>query len=368
MEIIPFEKSVASHPKGAKYWSQKNIDNNGNFIKPESIKLSSHRQYLFECDVCNHTFLKRVADLKYGGWCNYCSHNVLCDDELCQICFENSFASCEDLNILACWSKENVDKEGKHITPRSIFKYTKKPYLFDCKDCGHQISQKPGVILNGSWCIYCAHLKLCDDEKCDYCYKNSFASTPEHIYWHNDNQLNARQVFKNANTKYHFLCYKCGDKFTQFPSVVFKEKSSCQNCTRQTESKVYQTLKNHYPTIQYNFYPQWCKNKKTNSIFPFDFVIHEYKVIIELDGEQHFIQVKNWLNVEECRRRDLYKMKCANENGYSVIRIFQKDVLKDRIEWLRTLQETIQEIIQRSFIHNYFISFDEKQYSEFIYN
>ena len=44
---IPFEKSFASHEK-AKYWSDKNIDNNGNFINPNNIYKCARKDYLFD--------------------------------------------------------------------------------------------------------------------------------------------------------------------------------------------------------------------------------------------------------------------------------------------------------------------------------
>ena len=37
------------------------------------------------------------------------------------------------------------------------------------------------------------------------------------------------------------------------------------------------------------------------------------KIIIELDGPQHFIQIMNWKSPEETRKGDIYKMKCAGE-------------------------------------------------------
>ena len=50
---------------------------------------------------------------------------------------------------------------------------------------------------------------------------------------------------------------------------------------------------------------------------PFDFALLERKIIIELDGPHHFRQVSNWGNYEENQKRDIYRMKCANENGFS---------------------------------------------------
>jgi very-short-patch-repair endonuclease len=71
---------------------------------------------------------------------------------------------------------------------------------------------------------------------------------------------------------------------------------------------------------------------------PYDFVLSEDKIIIELDGLQHFEQVSNWQSPEETHLNDVYKMKCANENGYSVIRLLQTDVFYDTYDWLNELR------------------------------
>jgi very-short-patch-repair endonuclease len=86
---------------------------------------------------------------------------------------------------------------------------------------------------------------------------------------------------------------------------------------------------------------------------PFDFCIPEKKVIIELDGPQHFIQVSNWKSPEKCFETDVFKQRCANENGYSVVRIIQDDVWFDRYDWLAKLQETLENIGDRENVFLY---------------
>jgi len=95
---------------------------------------------------------------------------------------------------------------------------------------------------------------------------------------------------------------------------------------------LFHKLKEKYDTLKRQFKVKWCKNETTNRFLPFDFVIEEKRIIIELDGKQHFHQVSNWTSPEKSRINDLYKMKCANDNGFSVIRILQDDVYKNKYE------------------------------------
>ena len=67
-----------------------------------------------------------------------------------------------------------------------------------------------------------------------------------------------------------------------------------------------------------------------------------------MDGKQHFEQIGKWLSPEKNRKNDLYKMNCANKNGFSVIRILQKDVYYDKYDWLNELHRPERKMRQKS--------------------
>ena len=105
------------------------------------------------------------------------------------------------------------------------------------------------------------------------------------------------------------------------------------------------------------FKVEWCKNK---TYLPYDFVLAEDKIIIELDGLQHFEQVSNWQSPEETHLNDVYKIKCANENEYSVIRLLQTDVFYDTYDWLMELRENIEKIILEQRVQNVYMCKDNE--------
>jgi very-short-patch-repair endonuclease len=88
---------------------------------------------------------------------------------------------------------------------------------------------------------------------------------------------------------------------------------------------------------------------------PYDFVIEELNIIIEIDGEQHFKQISNWTSPEIQIEKDKYKMNCANENGFSIIRLLQIDISKDKYDWLNEIQISILKIINEKTVQNIFI-------------
>ena len=97
---------------------------------------------------------------------------------------------------------------------------------------------------------------------------------------------------------------------------------------------------------------------------PFDFVIEDLNIIIELDGEQHFKQISNWTSPEIQIEKDKYKLKCANENGFSIIRLLQNDVSKDKFNWKEEIKSSISKIIEEQKTQNIFIC-KNKEYEIF---
>ena len=146
--------------------------------------------------------------------------------------------------------------------------------------------------------------------------------------------------YKSSNIPVVIICKKHGE-FLQCPAYHTTSKSGCPFCVNKTEAKLYTKLLPLYPTIISQFKQEWCKKLKH---LPFDFVIPEYKIIIELDGPQHFQQISNWSSPEEQFENDKYKEKCANDNSYSVIRLLQEDVFYDTYDWIKELCETIEEL------------------------
>ena len=112
-------------------------------------------------------------------------------------------------------------------------------------------------------------------------------------------------------------------------------------------------MKQIYPPLITQFKEDWCK--RINHL-PYDFCIPEYKIIIELDGAQHFRQVSNWSSPEEQFENDKYKEECANQNGYSVIRLLQEDVYNDTYDWVKELCEAIEQIKSSEGITNIYLS------------
>ena len=180
---------------------------------------------------------------------------------------------------------------------------------------------------------------------------------------HGDKYDYSKVIYEKANMMVIFICKKHGE-FSQSPNS-HSRGAGCPTCVNKTEGKLYNILKIPYSTIIIQYKALWCINNKTNKYLPFDFCIPEHKIIIELDGKQHFQQVLNWTSPEEQFQNDLYKEKCANDNGYSMIRILQEDVYYDTYDWLSELLNAIEELKNGDDVANIYL-YKNGEYDKFL--
>jgi very-short-patch-repair endonuclease len=308
-------KRFSEHHR-ASCWSSRNE------LKPEDVALATHKVFWFNCPDCLHEFQSSPHMLQQV-WCGYCHKKKLCDKEDCKYCYEISFASSDKAKY---WSAKNSSK------PRYVFKCSSKKYWFKCETCNHEFDSILSHIKD-TWCPYCVSKKLCDNIECQICFNKSFASEEKAKYWSLKNSINPRDVFKVSRKKYLFDCEICSNIFEKRLDHIAFSKSWCPNCFNKTELKLYSYLKQHFEVLK-NVKYDWCKNDKTGRKLEYDFVIPELKLIVELDGRQHFTQISNWRCPNDQLVSDVYKTKCANDNGYKVIRLLQEEVFYNDSSWL----------------------------------
>ena len=320
-----FNNSFASHPR-ALFWSEKN----GN-ITPRDVFKGSNKKYWFDCNVCNHFFDISLGNV-VNSWCPFCVNQKLCEKEDCKSCFEKSFASYEKSKF---WSDKNKEK------PRNVSKGSNKKYWFNCHICNHTFENRLSDLTKGGWCSFCGNKQLCKKEDCKLCFEKSFASHDRSLFWSKKNgDLFPRNVFKGSDKKYWFIC-EYNHEFEMRLNCV-NRGSWCSFCIKKTEVKLFDWLKVTYNQFDIIKQPKfdWCKNK---TYLPFDFLIENLKILIELDGQQHFEDVKHFKSsAKENQERDKYKQQCAISNGYTLIRLLQKDVWNDINNWKEKLQKELK--------------------------
>jgi very-short-patch-repair endonuclease len=331
-----FNNSFASHEKSIN-WSDKNT------VKIETVSIKSSKKIWLDCPKCNHSY-KTNANAAYNceNGCPYCYNLIVCGVESCLICFDKSFASHPNSEF---WSDINKDK------PINVLKGSNVKRWFNCNKCPHIFE----IMINGinsknRWCSYCSNQKLCPKENnCQTCYNKTIATHEKSKYWdYSKNTLYPNEVFKSTNKKFWFICHECDHSFLKIISDVSNE-SWCPLCVHKTERIFYKKMLEFYPTLKYQVKLDGL-NKST-----YDYILEEYKIIVELDGNFHRMQVSNWDSPEIVKKRDVVKMKYANENGYSIIRILQVDVLFNKYNWLEEIKVNIDYLIEKKDVENIFM-------------
>ena len=164
------------------------------------------------------------------------------------------------------------------------------------------------------------------------CYGRSFASSDKAKYWSKINKPQPRMVFKCSDKEYYFDCNECKKTFKKVLKNI-NQDSWCPYCKRKSERIFLNWLEKFKNGIIYRAKFDWCENKLTGRILPFDFYIKDFDLIIEIDGEQHFENVSNWKSPEITQQTDIYKMKLALEKGISVLRINRMILYSKNINW-----------------------------------
>ena len=226
-----------------------------------------------------------------------------------------------------------------------------------CNEHG-EYEQTPQNHLFGYKCRYCGIETMKTNQKTDI---DDFIINAN--IKHNNKYDYSKINYINARTKIIIICKKHGE-YEQTPDSHLRG-CGCPFCINKTEFILYEYTQLLNYTITKQFKQDWCKNNNTNKYLPFDFCIEEYKIIIELDGIQHFEQVSNWSSPEEQFKNDKYKQTCANENGYSIIRLLQEDVFNDKYDWKTELVNNIEKIKTDNIIQNIYMC-KNNEYEKFI--
>ena len=276
-------------------------------------------------------FIQKPTDHLRNSGCTKCAGRLVNDTksfiEQSQLIHKD-----EDNNPLYEYHLVNYNKSNEHV-------------IIICKKHG-EFLQTPNSHLSAKYgCNDCAVEKNSFKQRITI---NDFIE--KSIYIHGNKYDYSKSEYNGCDKKTIIICKKHG-KFLQTP-YYHSRGAGCPLCVNKTEAKLYEQLLPIYPTLIIQFKQDWCKRIKH---LPYDFCIPEYNIIIELDGAQHFRQVANWSSPEEQQENDKFKETCANENGYSIIRLLQEDVFYDTYDWVKELCESIEEIKSNNEIINIYL-------------
>jgi very-short-patch-repair endonuclease len=203
-----------------------------------------------------------------------------------------------------------------------------------CEVCRHNHEYQVNNVIRGDECPYCSiKPKLCGREDCKHCYSRSFAATPRGKYWSSKNKFKPWQVAKSSGKKFLLDCPDCDTCFPATLNSITSRGTFCPNCYNKTEKLLLEHLNDACDEeITREATLSGCGDKRP---FRYDCMIKKWKLILELDGEQHFENVSFFktMDLEENQKRDQYKTAFAVNRGYTVLRMLRMDVWENRNNW-----------------------------------
>jgi very-short-patch-repair endonuclease len=321
-------------PRSVEYWlsgkDMKLLD-----ADPRTISRTSNRNYTWTCNRCHHqwkTCGRYVCSP--GHHCPYCSNKILCP---CAWCYEKSVAKAlltRTIEIL------NADAHLITLNNHRIFEWR-------CKVCLHTWSATPNSTTGrqNAGCAYCKQKRICP---CDTCYPRSIAfamkdrADVEYI-----DERNPRGVSRCSSLKYKWRCRTCKHEWFALGTNVSGSGSGCPVCINKTQTKVFEYLKTLFSDARNEVGFWWCRNPKTGSSYRYDIVCESSKLIFEIDGPQHFEYVKHFnrkRDLAEIRRIDTLKMFAAATQGYRIIRLCQRHVERNKIDWKAAILDAIKNV------------------------
>jgi len=132
------------------------------------------------------------------------------------------------------------------------------------------------------------------------------------------------------NPNIHYICSKCNKEQCQnYKDLAYGKSHNCESIISSGEAIVGEYLKG-LVKIKTQFYTLKCINPITKKQLPYDFEIIDKNIIIEVQGEQHikFIEYFHGTigNFYYQLRKDDYKKRFAEKNGYKVVYIFYDEI------------------------------------------
>ena len=128
-----------------------------------------------------------------------------------------------------------------------------------------------------------------------------------------------------------FICKKCNEEHIMHFSNI--KKGPTHRCDANISSGEF-AIKQYLKDNNYKFKTQLdtlsCKNPKTGRPLPYDFEITGYKILIEVQGEQHNTFIPYFHSCLEDFEYQVYKDKIkkeyAEKRGYQLIYLYYSDI------------------------------------------
>ena len=314
---------------------------------PFEVNVCSGQKYYFKCPLLNPLhpseakILSNVVQQEGSRRCIGC-------ESFAQWCIDNV-----DSDFMEkYWSDKNTENPFTFTTTHS------KKVWIKCQDKDYHGDYEiaPYNFKAGKRCPYCAGKKVHYFDSLGYLIPSSI------LMWSNKNDKTPFDYLPHSNKKVWFCCTIHGE-YLQEIHYFTKNEGNCPKCMLEDSCSKLQYKVNKYirNTLKYKcLHERDCTilpiNPKTNCGLPFDNEVLELKLIIEVNGKQHyetcqytFLTAKNKGTTQEeeliyQQWKDQFKKEYALSQGYYYLEIpyWTDDKTKS---YQKLIDDKIQEIL-----------------------
>lgn len=235
------------------------------------------------------------------------------------------------------FSTEDFIRESKKVHgddyeyTESIFTKMSEPLIITCKIHGNFLQSPSNHITHSQGCNECGKIKRMISRRKSL---DEFIEEAKirHSIISFDYSRITQETYVDRNTPVEIGCLRCNEYFKQKP-YDHLSGSGCLVCINKTEHIIYIFLSGHGFAVTNQKSFDDCRNVRP---LPFDKFLEEYNILLEIDGDQHFSIVPRWhkkISLLERQETDFKKMNYALKNGFTIIRIYQTDVINNSYDW-----------------------------------
>ncbi len=321
-----------------------------NYSFADWCKDINHLEYLERWDYDKNILLpnelsmksSRGVWLKCGRFSNHPSKHYTLNGLLEQSTHEHHF-KCSKCKSFGQWCIDNNRKDLlmrwdcklNKISPFEVNVKTPKKYYLKCPIHKHESEKK----------LLCTLIIGHDSSQCNGC--NSFGEDIEQNYskefldniWdYGKNNISPYKISRcNSSKKIYLKCLEDSNhRSYQITPSHYQDGRRCPICGMNYLSKLHKSIINYLKSLNLKINTEHnCTlkaiNPDTNFILPYDIEIVDYKIICEIQGEQHTQLLRNnhlWLKgltaeeyLEKRKKYDKIKKDYAIDNGYHFLEL-----------------------------------------------
>lgn len=283
----------------------------------QDLPRGSHAKVKVQCDYC-----KKIIDVVYKDYvaykfdkysCVHCRQKKTSEYNLKQRqkkLYERALSFCNEMGYAL-------------ITPIDDILNAETRVIYKCPKHGLR-ETKIYTLIDKHECLECSYEHRASQQR----------KTPEEVY--NDFKqcggiLLNKEDYREWNCKnLRVICECCGEVFvTSYCAFMQHNGQRCSKCA-STISRGEYAIKQYLETNRVRFYMQFrFDDCRTKVPLPFDFYLPEYNLLIEYDGEGHYMPIKRGdmtdIQAEETlnsiKYRDAIKNTYCEENNIRLLRI-----------------------------------------------